>query len=385
MLEIPKIVRQRLAVKKDAGTHPDANLLTAFSEQTLARSERDSVLRHLSQCSDCREVVFLSAPQIEVETETVRGRSPWLGSPILRWGALAACAVVVVAAVSLRQHPSHPATFGGNVPEVAVKEQGPPAAQKTDIAQQFDKDRATMDYKSRADAVEPDRRVSKAAPSALAKVHQAPATPAQYGSAGSLANETAPARDLHVLARSTPSAAAPATAQVTEPMVMAENSAVAKDSVETSLGKAKQAVPANLPAENKVAKLEAPAAAAMGGAQAAFKKIAPRWTLSADGTLQRSLDAGKTWKTIPVAADATLTAVAAMDSDIWVGGSHGSLYHSTDAGDHWAQLVPNAGGQSLTSNVIGIEFTDSLHGKVTTADQELWTTSDGGQTWHISR
>jgi len=114
------------------------------------------------------------------------------------------------------------------------------------------------------------------------------------------------------------------------------------------------------------------------------RNLTPRWTLSADGTLERSLDTGKTWKTIPVATDATLTAVAAMDSDIWVGGSRGALYHSTDAGDHWTQVIPNAGGQRLTANIIGIEFSDLLHGKITTANQETWTTTDAGQTWQTS-
>ena len=71
MLEIPKIVRQRLAANLAAGAHPDANLLTAFAEQTLTRRERDSVLRHLSQCSECREVTILSAPEPEIETDVV--------------------------------------------------------------------------------------------------------------------------------------------------------------------------------------------------------------------------------------------------------------------------------------------------------------------------
>ncbi len=375
-----------MAAKAEAETHPDANLLTAFVEQALARRERDAVLQHLSQCSDCREVLFLAAPQMEVEAEAVRERSSWLGWPALRWGALAACAMVVVAAVSLRQHSSHPATFDRAVPEVAMKEQESTAPQKTVVREQLDKDRATMDYKSRADAVEPGRQAAKPASRAMAKLEQAPVAPfhAESASAGSLANETSATRDLDSSARSV-RPAAPAPSQVTETTGVAENSVVAKDSAEASLGKAKQAVQANLPAESKVARLEAPAAAvAMGGAQAVFKKITPRWTLSADGSLQRSLDAGKTWKTIPVAADATLTAVAAMDSDIWVGGSHGSLYHSTDAGDHWTQVFPATRSQRLTANVIGIEFPDALHGKVTTAEQEIWTTDDGGQSWQVS-
>ncbi len=383
MLEIPKIVRQRLAANVEAGAHPDANLLTAFAEQTLTRRERDSVLQHLSQCSECREVSILAAPEVEIEADVVPVRSAWLGWPALRWGALVACGVLVVAAVSLRQRSGHMAMFRGSVPEVAMKAEVPGASQKAEAATEVDKDRATMDYKSRADVVKPDERVFNIPPKAKATVAPLPATrtKSEPALAASLASQKAAPRDLDVFAKSAVPAAPPARAA--EQMVATESSAIATDSVQANLGKAKQAVQGNLPAENKVARLEAPAA--VGGVQALFKKITPRWTLSADGTLQRSLDGGKTWKTIPVAAGATLTAVAAMDSDIWVGGSHGALYHSTDAGDHWTQVVPASAGQSLTSNVIGIEFTDALHGKVTTADQEVWITGDGGQSWQVSR
>ena len=395
MLEIPKIVRQRLAANVAAGAHPDANLLTAFAEQTLTRRERDSVLQHLSLCSECREVTILSAPELEIETDVVPVRSSWLGWPALRWGALVACGVLVVAAVSLRQRSSHLATFHETPAEIGMRAEVPAASQNSQVAVESQKDRATMDYKSRADVVKPDERLfnipQRPAPKARA-AQMAAAPPSMVpGATESLAGSTLAARDQKMFAK----AAAPAppasqvaeqvevTTQPTEQMVTAPKSAVAADAVEANLGKAKQALQANLPAENKVAKLESPVAAA-SGVGALFKKVTPRWTLSADGTLQRSLDAGKTWKTIPVAADATLTAVAAMDSNIWVGGSHGALYHSTDAGDHWAQVIPTMGEHRLTSNVIGIEFTDALHGKVTTADQEVWTTDDGGQSWQVS-
>ncbi len=393
MSEIPKIVRQRLAANLAAGAHPDANLLTAFAEQTLTRRERDSVLRHLSQCSECREVTILSAPEPEIETDVVPVRSSWLGWPALRWGALVACGVLVVAAVSLRQRSSHLATAHETPAEIGMRAEVPAASQKPQVAVETQKDRATMDYKSRADVVKPDERVfnipQRPAPKARA-AQTASASPSMVpGATASLAGSTLAARDQKMFAK--PAAPAPPPSQVaeqvevttqpTEQMVTASKSAVAADAVEANLGKAKQAVQGNLAGENKVGKFEAPAAA-VGGSL--FKKVTPRWTLSADGTLQRSLDGGKTWKTIPVAADATLTAVAAMDSDIWVGGSHGSLYHSTDAGDHWAQVAPASAGQSLTSNVIGIEFTDTLHGKITTADQEVWTTADGGQSWQVS-
>jgi hypothetical protein len=115
-------------------------------------------------------------------------------------------------------------------------------------------------------------------------------------------------------------------------------------------------------------------------AQAGGKPV-PRWTLSADGTLQRSLDGGRTWETILVPGKGVFRAVAAVESEIWVGGSAGALYHSADAGAHWVQVTPAMDGKTLTADIIGVEFADSLQGKLTTADHETWVTADGGQTW----
>jgi len=110
--------------------------------------------------------------------------------------------------------------------------------------------------------------------------------------------------------------------------------------------------------------------------------LVPRWTLTADGTLQRSFNAGKSWETISVATDARFRALAAVGTEIWVGGSAGALYHSSDAGSRWTQVKPVADGKSLTADIIGVEFTDTQHGKLTTSGGVTWTTVDGGQTWN---
>ncbi|MFZ0804454.1 MAG: YCF48-related protein, partial [Terriglobales bacterium] len=104
--------------------------------------------------------------------------------------------------------------------------------------------------------------------------------------------------------------------------------------------------------------------------------------LTSDGTLQRSLDFGRSWQTIPVASQASFRALAASGKDIWVGGTKGALYHSTDAGQNWVQVQPVAAGQALTDDLIGVEFPDAMHGKVTTSAKETWTTEDGGQSWN---
>lgn len=367
--------------------HPDANLLTAFSEQTLAARERDSLLTHLSQCSDCREIIFLAAPQIEIENEIVPVRSGWMSWPTLRWAALAACGVIVVAAVNLRDRSQRIASFSDAAPQVAMTQAEPSSGPKAQPATPSGKDEVAMDYKSRADA---DRREKKVAtlsksPAIEARAARSANAPAQHGTdklGGAMGGSVFAMRDMSVQAKPDAPAAAPEISQ--EVQVTGESAADPTESAEVNLGKAKPALQGTLSAENKVAKNEG-LSAVTGVAPLLSKKLTPRWTLSADGTLQRSLDAGKTWKTIPVAPDATLTAVAAMESNIWVGGSHGALYHSQDAGDHWAQITPASDGQPLTSNIIGIEFSDALHGKITTADQEIWTTADGGQTWSSSQ
>src|ERR1700687_700994 len=102
MEQLPKIVQQRLRTAKP-GVHPDPDLLAAFVEKSLNDRERSLVLQHLGACPDCRDVVSLAMPEIAATPVPLpsAGTTSWLSWPVLRWGALAACVVVVSAAVTL--------------------------------------------------------------------------------------------------------------------------------------------------------------------------------------------------------------------------------------------------------------------------------------------
>ena len=111
------------------------------------------------------------------------------------------------------------------------------------------------------------------------------------------------------------------------------------------------------------------------------RSLVSRWTISADGQLQHSIDAGQTWQPVTVAEKASFRALSANGPDIWVGGAAGLLYHSRDSGFTWTQVKPSFAGTNLGADISAIEFTDILHGKITTANGEVWTTEDAGQTW----
>jgi hypothetical protein len=108
----------------------------------------------------------------------------------------------------------------------------------------------------------------------------------------------------------------------------------------------------------------------------------PQWTLSPTGSLQRSFDSGKTWHTVAV-GHGSFRALSSAGSQVWVGGNAGTLYHSADSGHSWTQVTPAAADRKLSADVIRIDFANPLNGTVRAVNGELWTTSDGGESWQI--
>jgi hypothetical protein len=113
MQNVPKIVLERVRRASHASSevHPDADLLTAFAEQSLGKSEREHVMEHLSRCGDCRDVVALALPATDsvvmpASSSAVRAAWPnptWLSWPALRWGVVAA-GIVLITSVGLLQY-----------------------------------------------------------------------------------------------------------------------------------------------------------------------------------------------------------------------------------------------------------------------------------------
>jgi hypothetical protein len=361
MTDIPKIVYDRLRVPpaKDAalaGTHPDMDLLTAFVEQALLPSGRESVLGHLVLCEECREIVALAMPDPEIfdgrlPAQEMPGQAPvrepvreeddqqvsipiatkrnrWFGfaRPNLGWAALAAGVAVVASMLVLHPLQQKQAMLPTSNQMVAVN--APLAADLQSAP------------KSQHSAEDSDRQASP--PKGSLSTRERHDQRHEQDADALVADNRYPREEALI----SPRPASP-------------------------IEKAKPALPDG--------ETQAPSARIAG----AFK-----WKISA-GVLERSFDSGRSWQ-IGLRADHPLLCYSSRGRDIWVGGQAGTLLHSNDDGLTWAQ-VRASDDESLSADVTRIDLrnTDVANGLnvvteivVSTGTGEVWNSIDGGNTWN---
>lgn len=401
MAEIPKIVGQRLQAMAKATDHPDPNLLAAFTERSLGKRERVQVLEHLAQCPDCRDIVSLAVPEFAAggAVSVAPARSGWLSWPVLRWGAAAACVVVVGAAVTLHyqgRQSSRPLTAALQMDQPSAA--GQLASEASSAAKAPTANLAAQSTSSNENKkAAPPKQLQPPNPQAAAR--SAPPGTTQFfgvkpsasgsrmsgaGTPSLMAKTANPVREDEPKQTVEVTGATPVIdSEKADAVGSAETAEVvpgrAKDALQES---DKKSANGGIGGDMALAKRPMAPAAVAGATQLRAKaSFVPRWTLTSDGTLQRSFDSGRTWEAISVSNNTTFRALAANGLDIWVGGTAGALYHSSDAGQRWSQVQPLANGERLTADIIGVEFPDALHGKLTTSNQETWTTEDAGQSW----
>ncbi len=425
MNEIPQIVYERLRSRMlahplDGGVedraHPDADLLTAFAEQALSAKERESVIEHLAFCGNCREALALANPDI-AETEAVRAvatpakliqekdarnwRSAFrFGWTSLHWAALAAG--VMVAAAVLLLHPgklnqgaqsSAKQQVTSPVPAVSVAQFASPPSEQSPALVQSDEARSKTELRlsKKLDAGPAVARARKADSELLLaenkeakdRTDKLSAVP----TAGAAAFDAPSSRGATETVEVSAAAPAPVTIPSTESRLMARSEKQAMDMVKTmpqtetsQPGSTLPPATAQLPAYNRnvvsMAKVESHA----------NRKPAQlvTWAITT-GVLQRSLDSGRSWQKA-LRADHPLLCYASHDEDVWAGGQAGTLFHSADRGLTWAQVQPSIHGQRLSFDITHIDVTRMDAGApvkivVSTGNNEIWSSTDGGKTW----
>ena len=457
MSNVPKIVLKRLQSPPPA-SHPDADCLTAFVERLLPEPERVVVLDHLALCGECREVVAFALPATEAVRRTstsspIRG---WLTLPVLRWGVAAAgiLAVTSVGILQFRQHQQDQAKGQGKddkekpvVSALVSRNQmsgyemqrsapsSPTPALPADrpIARQIGRGKsAELRGQTEVAAATSPGVVPPSAPPPHASVGMLRTPPghgfAAGGSGGGIGSGTPASSSARPAAIPSSSEmvkvevqAAPATTTVeVQGNASVMNTETAQTSARLSQNQMQLPLSSRSVASSDVVKAKDPVPP-------------PLWSISANGALQRSLDAGLSWETVSVGADsrASVTlmnaakeqdrndhyqdqgsnadrlemdqpeqkeprqkmkkspsnatpvfrALAANGLEVWAGGSAATLYHSVDGGAHWTRVLPSSAGSVLTGDITALEFSDQQHGRITTSTPALWITADDGQTW----
>jgi hypothetical protein len=438
MSDVPKIVRDRLRAGVAEGTHPEADLLTAFAEQVLPAAEREGVLQHLAACRDCREIVALSIPPMEavgepkVAPEEVASapatghragpvRRNWFAWPNLRWAALAAGVVVVGSVLFLRPEKQSPAGMV-NVGRQAT-EKAPAAATAQPASVPPEDQRSNQDLPAMAQVTKPDSASSgkahPAKPSEYAELRREPPLALAKNLVGSVADgKRTDSPESDKLAAKVP--AAPAVAgrvtgglasteqvEVTAEQADVTNQAVATDTQAAAVSgrlvaRSEPPLPINEAAANKIEKAK-PAAKEekkqaeaisqelqMKGAYAnsdrayamrktRSKDAAGQWSI-AQGALRRSLDGGTSWQTA-LQTDKPLLCFGERGSNVWAGGQSGTLFRSVDNGTTWTQVHPATKTESLAADIVVVEIRGPAEIVLTTNTGESWTTADGGNYW----
>lgn len=336
MTQLPKSVRRQLAEAPDlegrfsakhsssgrsSADHSSADMLAAFAENRLGRQERAELLEHLAACADCRQVVWHVLPELQAQPDMAQAVPVRSASAHASWFRSPALRWSAVAACVI--------VVGSAVMLQHNMQRKPMAAEQRP---------AVFEKTMQPNAGPPSEAANRqpASGSAAVAVMLQPSRPDQ--------TDHTPRTTANV----------PARAQAQPAMNVPMHANAFTGTTATNY---------NVNAE-------------IAG------KIFPRWTLTSDGLLQRSLDAGKSWQPIAIPGNSsTLHAIAAHGPHVWVGGAGGVLYHSSDAGKDWLQVKPNVDGQTLADDVIGIEFSSIQAGRLITNRQETWITADGGNTW----
>jgi hypothetical protein len=394
---LSEILKQRVAAQGIIGSHPPAELLSAFAEQQLQPSERERVIDHLGTCSNCRAVVALATENVEEPSPKPAARplsSRFRFPTAMRW-ASGTAALAVAIGIGLLIHQEQPRsrpevqTIAAEPASPVASTQDPcgptgagcePVASATKPAASNIPHRTAPGSSRPALAANaPSAQPRKALPQdSVADVFDARQQPsASAAGVGGAAYRPAPA--AAAIAHSSPVISNQQLPVSSSDVVTQQASAASAKNLEVARESAR------MPASRTGSAAKKEQALAFNGGPIGgplLKTPMAHWNLSVTGQLQRR-NWDDTVTVVEPAVGATFRAVAAEGIEVWAAGSQAIaggeanpvLFHSSDAGTIWKQVI----GPWKTT-VLRIQLGSA--GVVTVSSAEgQWQTKDGGQTW----
>lgn len=338
------------ATPAEGGACLDADTLAAWADEALGSRERAGVEAHAADCARCQALLAAM-----VRTSPPPAASRWR-VPSLGWLVpLTAAATVAAIWVAVPSRPPVQVSDGGVEATDQVRQPSAPPATAAPVPAPRALSREMRDDQLQAKKAEASADASAASNAAreknraeLLEKRDAPAVPgAANAPAASAATLAAPDAAPQRQASPPPLPAAPPPATA--------GSAVAADSL----------------LSGRVATFRA-------GTEVVVVSSNPatRFRLLRGGNVQRSADAGATWRTETTGAAESLTAGASPSPSVcWLVGPAGTVLLSSD-GRSWRRVAfPEA------VDLRAVTATDAENATVTAADGRAFATADGGQTW----
>lgn len=339
-------LRQELARGRQGEPHPDADVLTALSEGALQQREREQVLKHIAVCSDCRDVLSIAAAAAidaagDNDPVVVARPSRTQQRAFLPWASIAAGLLVVCSTVLFYQQRLAPskdtagaANEAAKLPEPAIQQQSQQVA-----------------------SVKQNETLAETAIHPRQRQVQAPVL-----TQGMTAADVLQSRQMESAKKS----------ESDQPIVL-----------QASTPAAEMAAP--MAAMKKAAPAPSAPAFTNDGTERALSRASitaaarPHWRINSLGRAERSYGDGA-WQLVLPHEQARMRVVSVFDTDVWIGGDHSRLYHSTDNGATW-NLIALPDKDSREHSIVHIQFQTAQSGTVKAEDGTVWTTLNGGSTW----
>jgi hypothetical protein len=385
----PNPIAQALAAQKAAGEHPDADILNAFGEGSLLSREREAVMAHLAACSDCREVVSLSATGQARALEVVAAAAPaaarhavvaaLAGRPTRMkaraWLPLATAACLVMAtAVAVY--------YGQKKREqtATVQQQAPASAQAVPESATTTAMNAPPAAPVPGAAMEQAQRDIKQAQKPAAK--DAPA----LDRASEKKEPVAQPELRGLIAASKPTM----TREMTQDALSATNQAVQVEQQKLAQQEAANASVLKQEQDLQSGQLHGQVATAAPRAAApAFGALAksargdfigkPQWRINEQGRLERTFGSNQ-WEPALSSEPNRMHVVSVVGGTVWAGGENDVLYRSRDEGATWQKVaLPEKNGAQHA--IAHIRFENATTGTIEAEDGTQWATTDSGATW----
>lgn len=389
--KLPKPTLEALAREATPAAHPSSDVLTAFVEHTLSGGEKQQVTDHLARCADCREVVFVTSsaaeePVAEEQDLLVAAAVPRISPALLAkahaaravatpspadvprrrwaprwvWAMPVGAALLFVAGFLVHQRffavPSASQLASkmasNNAPAMPVTVPHPAATNQLSPESAVRKPSLALERETKTTRAKSDRAKSYDAmgtvpePSTVAQEHSA--VPAASGN-----------NAVHE----------PATIAIGGPATTATPAAPHPNSFAASEA---GLVAAQVPAPKELYRIPQ---VSIGGVNVTH----PQWRITAEGHLEHF--AGNAWTRELANQTTAFRVVSVIGDEVWVGGSGGALFHSSDKGQQWGRVFVVASSGTVTAPIVSIQFDDPQNGVVITEGGSRYGTYDGGITW----